>query len=67
MKTIRKQRFKYGFVPPKETVPTTIYDIYGDAITVWFKPGDTQSPENVGIGIRSTQFGMTVEKYLKML
>ncbi len=47
------------FVPPKNTVPTAIYDIYGQSILVWFPKNDKESPKNVEKGIRQAQLGHT--------
>jgi len=51
------------YKPPEGTVPTLIYDIYGNSILVYFPIGDTLSPHNCEIGIQSAQLGLTVEKY----
>jgi len=56
-----------GYEPPIGTEPTIIHDIYGDGIVVYFPIGDTLSPQNFEIGMRSAQLGMTVEKYLAMV
>ena len=45
------------FIPPKDTVPTTIYDIYGRGIVVWFTKGDAVGPKTCEKGIRQAQLG----------
>ncbi len=53
--------------PLPSTVPTLIHDVYGDSILVYCPKGDMQTPQNIEVGIRSAQLGMTVEKYQEML
>lgn len=43
------------FTPPEGTVPTLIYDIYGDSILVYFPPEDNESPKRVEQAIRQAQ------------
>ena len=43
--------------PPEGTEPTTIHDIHGQSIVVYFPKGDKESPKNCEAGIRAAQLG----------
>lgn len=43
------------FKPPKGTVPTIIYDIYGGSIVCYFAKGDSVSPKRLEKAIKDAQ------------
>ena len=43
------------YKPPKNTVPTTIYDAYGRSIVVWFPKNDKVGPKSFEAGICQAQ------------